>query len=282
MKWDESHESPDVIDRRGEGGGGGGGGGLGWLLWILLRFKYGWVIVLLIVGFVAAERLMGSGASSTATETSHAIPASDTQARFVGFVLDDAQKFWADDFAAHGRTYRHAKLVLFTDRTPTACGLGSAATGPFYCPNDQRVYIDLGFFRVLEQKLGAHGDFARAYVVAHEIGHHIQNLEGALHQNAAARGATGASVRTELQADCYAGVWAHSANARGELDPGDIDSALDAASRIGDDVLEREETGVVRPESFTHGTAAQRRNWLARGYKTGDASQCDTFSANPL
>jgi len=281
MKWDESHESPDVIDRRGEGGGGGGGG-LGWLLWILLRFKYGWVVVLLIVGVVAAQRLMGGGATGTTTETSKAIPQNDKQARFVGFVLDDAQKFWSDEFAARGAQYRHAKLVLFTDRTPTACGLGSAATGPFYCPNDERVYIDLGFFRVLEQKLGAHGDFARAYVVAHEIGHHIQNLQGTLHANASAKGATGGSVRTELQADCYAGVWAHAANAHGELDPGDIESALDAASRIGDDVLEREETGVVRPESFTHGTAAQRRDWLARGYKTGDPSQCNTFTANPL
>ncbi len=144
------------------------------------------------------------------------------------------------------------------------------------------MYIDLGFFRVLEQKLGAHGEFARAYVIAHEIGHHIQKLSGKMNGRTSLRGAEGNSVRTELQADCYAGVWAHSAKARGELDPGDIESALDAASRIGDDVLQREESGTVRPESFTHGTAAQRKTWLGRGYQTGDRAQCDTFSAATL
>lgn len=280
MKWDEGHESPDLIDRRGERSGPGvpGAG----LIWLLLRFKYGWVIVLLILGFVAVQRFMAS--SGTSSAPSHAAAPSDEQARFVGFVLDDAQKFWDEELPKHGLPYRHAKLVLFTDRTPTACGLGEAATGPFYCPNDERVYIDLGFFRVLESKLGAHGDFARAYVVAHEIGHHVQKIEGHMNANrrGPALGASGNSVRTELQADCYAGVWARSARARGELEPGDIESALDAASRIGDDVLERAETGVVRPESFTHGTAAQRRSWLARGFESGDMTRCDTFAAAQL
>jgi len=280
MKWDEGHESDDVVDRRGEGAGGAG---LGGLFWLLLRFKYGWVVVLLIIAGVGVSRLLNvGGLASSDRGATGALPANDKQAHFVAFVLDDAQKFWETDFAARGATYRHAKLVLFTDRTDTACGLGEAATGPFYCPNDERVYIDLGFFRVLEQRLGAHGEFARAYVVAHEIGHHVQKLLGRMNARTAVRGASGGSVRTELQADCYAGVWAHSAKARGELDPGDIESALDAASRIGDDVLQREETGAVRPESFTHGTAAQRREWLARGYTTGDRDRCDTFSAPNL
>ncbi len=284
MKWDQGHESDDIVDRRGEGGGGGGGGlggAGGGLLFFLLRFKYGWIAVLLILGAVAVQRMLSGGATGTTSETSHVIPANDTQAHFVGFVLDDAQKFWEHELPQHGTDYRHAKLVLFTDQTQTGCGFGDAATGPFYCPTDERVYIDLGFFHLLEAKLGAHGDFARAYVVAHELGHHVQKLLGHMNERSSARGATGTSVRTELQADCYAGVWAHSAKARGELDPGDIESALDAASRIGDDVLQQE-SGRVRPESFTHGTAAQRRTWLARGFQSGDMKQCDTFAAATL
>ena len=228
------------------------------------------------------QRYFAADGAGTTRETSQVVQPNDAQARFVGFVLDDAQGFWDAELPKHGHAYRHAKLVLFTGRTPTACGLGEAATGPFYCPNDERVYIDLGFFRVLESRLGAHGAFARAYVVAHEIGHHVQKLEGQMTRRGPARGASGNSVRTELQADCYAGVWAHSARARGELDPGDVESALGAASRIGDDVLEREETGVVRPESFTHGTAAQRKRWLARGLESGDMARCDTFRAAEL
>jgi predicted metalloprotease len=186
--------------------------------------------------------------------------------------------------AARGREYRHAKLVLFTDATPTACGYGNAATGPFYCPGDEHVYIDLGFFQTLSSQLGAKGEFARAYVVAHEIGHHVQNILGteAMAHKGTLKGASGNSVRLELQADCYAGVWAHSAQARNLLETGDIESAIGAAARIGDDVLQREETGRVRPESFTHGTAAQRQHWLTRGFNTGDIAQCDTFSAGAL
>ena len=283
MRWDPGHESDDVIDRRGERGPGvpGGAG----LLWLLLRFKYGWVIVLLILGYVALRQAGVTGDHGATTTTGARAPAqNDTQARFVGFVLDDAQQFWTEDFANRGRQYRHAKLVLFTDSTPTACGSGSAATGPFYCPNDERVYIDLGFFRVLQNQLGAKGEFARAYVIAHEIGHHVQKLVGTFQsaQRGNLKGAEGNSVRLELQADCYAGVWAHSAQARNLLETGDIESALGAASRIGDDVLQKEESGRVRPESFTHGTAQQRERWLSRGFQSGDMKQCDTFSASEL
>ncbi len=279
MKWDEGHESKDVVDRRNERGDGEGlANASGGLLWLLFRFKYGWILVLAIVGVFAVKQYL----AGTLVDNPHSADPKDTQAHFVGFVLDDAQKFWDTKLPLEGATYRHVKLVLFTDQTPTACGFGDSATGPFYCPNDERVYIDLGFFVLLEKKLGAHGEFARAYVVAHEIGHHVQKLLGHMTGAASAKGAKGGSVRTELQADCYAGVWAHSAKARGELDPGDIESALDAASRIGDDTLQKEETGRVRPESFTHGTAAQRRTWLARGYQTGDVKQCDTFSAATL
>ncbi len=286
MRWDQGHESDDLIDRRGQSGGGGpnlaGGAGL---LFFLLRFKYGWVAVLAIVGYVAFRSLSGgSGTATTTTTGAQHLAQSDTQAHFVAFVLDDAQQFWAKDFEARGREYRNAKLVLFTNSTDTGCGGGSAATGPFYCPNDERVYIDLGFFDTLQQQLGAKGEFARAYVIAHELGHHVQDLLG-IEKHARSgvmKGASGNSVRLELQADCYAGVWAHSAQARKLLETGDIESAIGAASRIGDDVLQREETGRVRPESFTHGTAAQRERWLERGFTTGDIAQCDTFTASTL
>ena len=285
MRWDQGHESDDVIDRRGQGGGPNLAGGAG-ILFFLLRFKYGWVAVLAILGYVAFRSLSGGGGAATTTTTTGAqhLAQNDTQAHFVAFVLDDAQNFWAHDFAANGREYRHAKLVLFTDSTPTGCGYGSAATGPFYCPNDERVYIDLGFFDTLQRQLGAKGEFARAYVVAHELGHHVQDLLGIEKraQSGVMKGASGNSVRLELQADCYAGIWAHSAQQRDLLETGDIESAIGAASRIGDDVLQKEETGRVRPESFTHGTAAQRERWLKRGFDTGDMNQCDTFGASSL
>jgi predicted metalloprotease len=285
MRWDQGHESNDVIDRRGEGGGRGPGipGGAG-LIFFLLRFKYGWVAVLAIVGYVAFRSLSGGGAGTTTTTGAQHLTQNDTQAHFVAFVLDDAQQFWAKDFESRGREYRNAKLVLFTDSTPTGCGYGSSATGPFYCPKDERVYIDLGFFDTLQRQLGAKGEFARAYVIAHELGHHVQDLLGIEKraQSGVMKGASGNSVRLELQADCYAGIWAHSAQARNLLETGDLESAIGAASRIGDDVLQKEETGRVRPESFTHGTADQRQRWLKRGFDGGDLAQCDTFNAQSL
>ena len=285
MRWDQGHESDDVIDRRGQGGGGPGLAGGAGLLFFLLRFKYGWVAVLAIVGYVAFRSLSGGGGAGTTTTTgAQHLAQNDTQAHFVAFVLDDTQQFWAKEFAANNREYRHAKLVLFTNSTPTACGYGSSATGPFYCPNDERVYIDLGFFDTLQRQLGAKGEFARAYVVAHELGHHVQDLLGIEKraQSGVMKGASGNSVRLELQADCYAGIWAHSAQARNLLETGDLESAIGAASRIGDDVLQKEETGRVRPESFTHGTAEQRQRWLKRGFDSGSLSQCDTFGASAL
>jgi predicted metalloprotease len=207
----------------------------------------------------------------------------DREGHFVAFVLDDVQSTWETKFAEHGWPYQHAKLVLFTEGTRTGCGFGDAATGPFYCPEDERVYIDLGFFDELSHRLGAGGQFAQAYVVAHEMGHHVQNLRGTNAKvGAHAEGATGGSVRLELQADCYAGIWAHTTGQRNLLEQGDIESALRAASAIGDDKLQRESTGRVRPDSFTHGTSAQRVKWFTRGYQTGEIQACDTFGAKDL
>ena len=184
--------------------------------------------------------------------------------------------------------HRHAKLVLFTDATQTGCGFGDAATGPFYCPEDERVYIDLGFFHELAGKLGARGQFAEAYVVAHEMGHHIQKLLGitqrvdAMRHSSGVTGATSASVRLELQADCFAGVWAHSTQERSLLEAGDIDSAVNAAAAVGDNRLQRQATGRVSPDSWTHGSSEERVRWFRRGYDSGSIPVCDTFSANTL
>jgi predicted metalloprotease len=285
MRWDEDHESPDLIDRRGQSGGGGGVGGIIFTLlpW-LIRSPIGWLILLVLVGVMVwqgvSQGLVGGAVSQNPSGGSNV---QDPPAHFVAFVLDDVQNAWAKDFAARGRPYRHAKLVLFTDATQTGCGYGNAATGPFYCPEDERVYIDLGFYRELEQRLGARGEFAKAYVIAHEIGHHIQKLSGTSDgAGAHAKGAERGSVRLELQADCYAGIWAHSTDERKLIDNGDIESALGAAAAIGDDRLQRQATGTVRPESFTHGTSEQRVRWFKNGYQTGKMEACDTFGATTL
>jgi predicted metalloprotease len=206
---------------------------------------------------------------------------------FVAFVLDDTQSTWRELFARGGRTYRNAKLVLFTDITPTACGAGQAASGPFYCPVDERVYIDLAFYDELAHRFGAGGDFAQAYVIAHEIGHHVQNQLGitdrAHHLSHGAQvGAAGSSVHLELQADCFAGIWARSTEQRRLLEPGDMDEALRAAAAVGDDRLQRATTGTIHPETFTHGTAEQRERWLRRGFEKGTLEACDTFNAPSL
>jgi predicted metalloprotease len=287
MRWDESHESPDLIDRRGEGGRMGGGGGLIdlflWLLPWLIRSPFGWLVILGFLAFAVFQGvtrgLLSGGVQGVATG-SHV---TDPQAHFVAFVLDDVQSTWQGEFARRGLPYRHAKLVLFTDATRTGCGYGDAATGPFYCPEDERVYIDLGFYEELKHRLGAGGQFAQAYVIAHEMGHHVQNLLGTSDRvGGHAEGASGGSVRLELQADCYAGIWAHDTGQRNLLEQGDIESALNAASAIGDDRLQRQATGRVRPDSFTHGTSAQRVRWFTRGYETGKMESCDTFGAKGL
>ncbi len=295
MRWDEGHESPDVIDRRGEDGGGGGrglGGLLGFLP-LLLRVRGGWMIALVVVGLMLFGGLGGlgglfggSGEATTTTAPVAGHRTDDKKAQFVAFVLDDTQGMWRQEFAKLGKTYRNAKLVMFTGATQTACGNGQAATGPFYCPTDERVYIDLSFYNELEQRLGAKGDFAQAYVVAHELGHHVQNQLGITNKmhnaRGSQRGAEGQSVRLELQADCFAGIWAKSSNDRKILDPGDIDQALTATAAIGDDRLQKMAGRAVNPETWTHGSSAERSRWFKTGFEKGDLAACDTFSAGNL
>jgi len=255
---------------------------------LLMRHPIGIVVLLLILGGSLLSGMFGTRDTDAPQVTETTGATVDDEGRpFVGYVLDDAQKTWHDVFAKGGRQYRNAKLVLFSGATSTACGYGQAATGPFYCPSDERVYIDLSFYDDLSRRFGAKGDFAQAYVIAHEIGHHVQNQLGA---SAAVRslkksqreGEAGASVRLELQADCLAGIWAHSTQARGLLEQGDVEEALTAASAIGDDRLQKQAGGIVSPESFTHGTAEQRARWFRTGFQRGDVDACDTFRASTL
>jgi predicted metalloprotease len=278
MRWDPGHQSSDLIDRRGEGPGGAGGL-LFTLLMLMVRSRWGWAgVIVLGLAYVGYQMLGGVTQQFGATQDRGA-PGTDEQKAFVAFVLDDVQTTWTRKLPG----YRRAELVLFTGATSTGCGYGDAATGPFYCPSDRRVYIDLSFYDALRQRLGANGDFAQAYVIAHEIGHHVQKLEGTsdkvhLASRSRQRGAGGLSVRLELQADCYAGVWAHDAQARGLLEVGDIEEALTAAAAIGDDRLQQQSQGTVSPESFTHGTSSQRAGWFRQGLESGDPRSCDTFS----
>jgi uncharacterized protein len=229
--------------------------------------------------------LSGGAAPTHGVQTTPAgtggAPGETAEVHFVSFVLDDVQSTWEKAFAQLGRPYRHAKLVLYTDSTSTGCGLGEAATGPFYCPADERVYLDLGFFRELSSRLGAGGQFAQAYVVAHEIGHHVQKVLG-VRGDDTTRGATGASVRFELQADCFAGIWARSTQERNLLEAGDVESAISAAAAVGDDRLQRMATGTVSPEKWTHGSSAERVRWFRRGMQDGTIEACDTFAAKAL
>jgi predicted metalloprotease len=255
----------------------------------LLRTKFGWVILLAVGAYYVGSHLFAGVAPArrATAEDVGAETANDPNAAFAAFVLDDAQNTWSKLLGAEGRPYRRAKLVLFTQATPSGCGYGRAATGPFYCPADERIYLDLSFFRELDRRFGAPGDFAQAYVIAHEIGHHVQHLAGTTERvhRAASReqaGENGLSVRLELQADCFAGVWGHATNQRRLLDAGDVEEGLRAAAAIGDDRLQRQGTGAVQPESWTHGSSAQRARWLRRGLDTGRPNACDTFSAETL
>jgi uncharacterized protein len=255
----------------------------------LLRSPFGWVILLGTLVFYVGRVLLSGGPDAQRVQGG-ALPASGEQGEtpevhFVSFVLDDVQETWGQKLSGSGHPYRHAKLVLYTDATETGCGYGNAATGPFYCPGDERVYIDLGFFHELSGKLGARGQFAQGYVIAHEIGHHVQKLLGISQRVDAVRhtaGATGASVRLELQADCFAGIWARSTDQRNLLEAGDIESAVTAAAAVGDDRLQRMATGTVSPESWTHGSSAERTRWFRRGYDSGSIASCDTFSSTGL
>ena len=275
MKWKDARQSSNVEDRRGNGGVVGGGIGIGTL--VLAAIVY-------FMGGNPMSVIQGSGGAPPSMQSQPAPGAgtNDEEKQFVSSVLGSTEDVWTNIFAQRGKTYRKPKLVLFTDRVESACGLTSSASGPFYCPNDQKLYLDTSFFRQMKQQLGAPGDFAQAYVIAHEVGHHVQNLLGTMNKvqsfqaRASKQQSNALSVKLELQADFYAGVWAHYAQQRGLLEVGDVDEALNAASAVGDDRLQEESQGYVVPDSFTHGTSAQRQRWFARGFQTGDISQGDT------
>jgi predicted metalloprotease len=288
MRWEGNRESENVEDAR-DGGGGGfrlGGGSLG-LGSVVVAVIAGWIFgvnPLTMLGLMSG----GSGAPQQQAPA-HKPPADDPMARFVSVVLADTEDVWRAKFRAAGNTYREPKLRLFRGSEPTACGMGQAAMGPFYCPSDEKVYIDLRFYELLRTRLGAPGDFAQAYVIAHEVGHHVQKLMGitgrmeSLGARAGAAQRSAMSVRIELQADCFAGIWAHDAQAaRQILEQGDVEEALNAASQIGDDTLQRRSQGTVVPETFTHGTGAQRVTWFKRGLQAGNVQDCDTFQARGL
>ncbi len=278
MKWQGRRGSSNVEDRRGMSTGGKViGGGIGTLVIVLLVYLLGG----------DPSSILNQGGSMT--ETSGLIESTEEEnqmAQFVSVVLADTEEVWDKIFREAGSTYRKPTLVLFRDQVQSACGYATAASGPFYCPGDEKVYIDLSFCDDLQTKYGAQGDFAVAYVIAHEIGHHVQNLMGILDEVQSERQhlsevrANQLTVRLELQADFLAGVWAHHASRMfNSLEAGDIEEALNAASSIGDDVLQKKYQGRVVPDSFTHGTASQRSSWLRKGWQTGDLNQGDTFSA---
>jgi uncharacterized protein len=286
MLWRGGRRSTNVEDRRGGGGFGGGGGG---------GVKVGGVgiVVILLVGWffgvdpTALLSQIEGGGGYEQEGTATPIPQDDERAQFVAAVLADTEDTWGEIFQQEGTTYQPPRLVLFTGRVNSACGVAGAAMGPFYCPGDSKVYIDLSFYDELQQRFGAPGDFAQAYVIAHEVGHHIQHLIGATEEMERAyggnqAGADSASVRIELQADCFAGVWAYHANQRGKVETGDVDEALGAATAIGDDRLQQKSQGTVVPDSFTHGTSAQRVRWFKRGMQGGDIDACDTLNAKSL
>jgi uncharacterized protein len=288
MKWTPGGESQDIEDRRDESGGDGGGG----FQFGGMHIGIGGAIVLLILSFVFRTNffaLLGGGSGGPApAAVSRPNPARDEAEKplvqFVSFVLDDTQKTWATLLPQQtGKAYRHAKLVLYRGYTQSGCGSAQSATGPFYCPEDEKVYIDLGFFDELRQRFGAPGEFAQAYVVAHELGHHVQKILGIEQkvsqlQESDPRERNPLSVRLELQADCFAGIWAHSTQERQLLEQTDIESALGAASAVGDDRLQRMSTGHVSPETFTHGSSQQRMSWFRKGYQTGSVAACNTFA----
>jgi hypothetical protein len=283
MRWRDMRRSDNVEDRRGMSMGGAGlklgGGGL--LLILVLSVLTGTNPLDLISGLEEAAPPVTDGGPERKP------PADDPQADFIRAVLGDAEDTWGRLFSEGGGTYEPPRLVLFSGAVQSACGQASAAVGPFYCPPDRRVYLDLEFFRELSERFGAPGEFARAYVVTHEIGHHVQNLLGISERVQRQRtrmdqaSANALSVRLELQADCYAGVWGHSAARRNILEPGDVEAALAAATAIGDDRLQKRSRGYIVPESFTHGSSAQRVRWFRTGLETGDVRRCDTFAARP-
>jgi predicted metalloprotease len=287
MRTDDLRPSDNTDDRRGEdyGGGGGfgfgprialGGGGLGFLAVV--------VVVSLLTG-VDPSQLLGGGTAPMPQRQEQSGPrADDADYDFARRIIGSAEDVWQPLLQQKGVRFTPATFTAYDQATPTGCGTGQSSAGPFYCPADSHIYLDLDFFRELSQRFGAPGEFARAYVIAHEYGHHIQNLLGTMDRHeASVAGATGGSVRTELQADCYAGVWAFHANQQFHiLENGDVEQGLKAASAVGDDTLQKESQGAIVPDSFTHGTSAQRVRWFQRGWAEGDMGACDTFSAGRL
>jgi predicted metalloprotease len=309
MRWRGRRQSGNIEDRRGAGGGFGGGlGRMGGRVPIGLPgggrsgggLGIGSIIVIgLVLWFLGINPLtllggLGGGGSSPfqipgpSSETGQTGTPADEAGQFVAVVLADTEDTWNQIFSAAGESYAEPTLVLFTGSTDSRCGYASAATGPFYCPGDQKLYIDLSFYDELRSRFQAGGDFAEAYVIAHEVGHHIQNLQGILpkvneqRQRVSEEDSNKLSIRVELQADCYAGIWANQSEKIGVVEDGDLEEALNAAAAVGDDSIQKRTQGYVVPESFNHGTAEQRARWFKRGYDTGSVQSCDTFSASQV
>jgi predicted metalloprotease len=303
MKWKPGKTSGNIEDRRSQGGGTGGGLGGGGLPIPMGRMGGGGivgVIIAVVLYFLVIQGGGGGGGfdvpgpssafpqvpqTGSGQDSVPQSPSEDNEVKFVSFVLDDAQTFWKQQFAAAGKQYQPAKLVLFRGQTDSGCGAASSATGPFYCPLDQKVYIDLGFFDELNRRFKAPGDFAQAYVLTHEIGHHVQQqlgIEGKVRQESQQNpgDANDLSVRLELQADCLAGVWGRSTYDRGILENGDLQEGLTAAASVGDDRIQQQAGGRIDPETFTHGTSEERAHWLQTGFDSGKLDSCDTFSAD--
>ncbi len=299
MKWEGNRQSDNVEDRRGQPGVGGGsgfrlGGGRGMGLGtIVIALVAGWIFG---INPMTVLGILGGAETTQQVQQAPAArpPKDDAMAAMVSTVLADTEDVWGQIFKQSGAQYPNPKLELFRGQTRTACGAGQAAMGPFYCPADSKVYIDLGFYDTMKNKLGAPGDFAQAYVIAHEVGHHVQNVLGTSGKVDAVRGKISEreqnqlSVRLELQADCYAGIWVHytekkyRAQGKQWLEKGDIEEAMNAAQQIGDDALQQKSQGRIVPDSFTHGTSQQRMRWFNQGVQTGSVKSCDTFSAKQL
>lgn len=285
MKWEGNRESDNVEDRRGGGGFGGRSIGIGTIVIALLGSYFFGVSPATIISLLSGGPVQLQSQQSPAQRP----PADDQMARFVSTVLADTEDTWGPIFRDSGATYIKPKLVLFSGQTPTACGTGDTASGPFYCPGDQKIYIDLAFYQTMRDRFRVSSDFAQAYVIAHEVGHHVQHISGIMdkvdqaRRSGSEKQANAISVKLELQADCFAGVWAfHADRARSILEEGDVASALKAASAIGDDALQRQSQGHVVPDSFTHGTSAQRVRWFQRGIQGGQLNDCNTFAARQL
>jgi predicted metalloprotease len=284
MRWTPGGDSSDIEDRRGESGGGGNFGGF-----TGMHLGVGGTLVVIVLSLVFRTDLFsvlsggGTSAPRAAVRSQPSLPAEQSEVEFVTFVINDVQRTWAQLLPQAGTSYRHTTLVLFRDLTQSACGTAQSATGPFYCPEDEKVYIDLGFFQELRERFGAPGEFAQAFVLAHEIGHHVQKLlgiEGQVHRLSRGDPAqvNPLSVKLELQADCFAGVWGNATQQRKLIDDADIADGLRAAASVGDDRLQRMATGHVSRESFTHGSSAQRTEWFRRGLESGSLKSCDTFA----